>query len=117
MVTRYAVSPDGLRWTDLARCCAAVRPLGRAGDWVTAGAGHWPPATALYDGGPALPRTGRRRPVWPAGGRHPAAGRRRTDCTSPDSDGALRYVSVGPLLDGRTRFYFEAARADGSTTS
>jgi hypothetical protein len=33
---------------------------------------------------------------------------------SPDTDGSLRYVSAVPLPGGRTRFYFEAARSDGS---
>jgi hypothetical protein len=32
---------------------------------------------------------------------------------SPESDGAFRYACAVPLPDGRTRFYFEAARADG----
>ena len=37
----------------------------------------------------------------------PAAG-------SPYSDGGLRYATAVPLPDGRTRFYFEAARPDGA---
>ena len=75
------------------------------------------PLTVLYDGRATRRRqldetTGLARrasagslvPVGDAPGRQ----------SHPKSDGALRYVSAVPLPDGRTRFYFEAARADGS---
>jgi hypothetical protein len=115
MLTRYATSSDGLSWQDHGPVLA-----GTPGRWDSRGARvtavlDLDPLTVLYDGrasaaanwfettGLAQQVDGRLQPV----GDGPIA-------ASPESDGALRYVSAVPLGDGRTRFYFEAARRDGS---
>jgi hypothetical protein len=115
MITRYASSVDGLDWHD-----QGVALQGTPGSWDARGARitailSESPLTVLYDGcasaaenwyertGLARERDGSLVPV----GDTPVA-------ESPDTDGSLRYVSAVPLPDGRTRFYFEAARSDGS---
>ena len=114
MVTAYATSADGLVWAGRGDVLA-----GTPGGWDARGARvtavlSRDPLTVLYDGradaasnwfeqtGIAQEMDGRlqARP-------HPVA-------VSPAGDRALRYVSVVGLPDGRRRFYFEAARADGS---
>jgi hypothetical protein len=114
MTTRLLTSPDGLSWTDVGEVLA-----GRPGRWDARGARVTAvlsarPLTVLYDGRPDAESN------W-----HETTGVARWDgirlvadeedpVASPFSDGAWRYASAVPLLDGRTRFYVEAARPDGA---
>jgi hypothetical protein len=115
MWTAYATSADGLEWTVQRD---VLRPT--PGTWDARGTRVTAvlaadPLTVLYDGrataeanwfettGIAEERGGLLVPV----GTGPSL-------VSPEGDGAFRYVSVVPLDDGTSRFYFEAARSDGS---
>ena len=115
MISRCATSIDGLAWHD-----QGVALRGTPGSWDARGARitailSESPLTVLYDGRASAAenwceRTGLAREqdgVLVPVGDAPVA-------QSPDTDGSLRYVSAVPLPGGRTRFYFEAARSDGS---
>jgi hypothetical protein len=114
MSTWHATSDDGLVWRHGREVLR-----GRAGEWDARGARatavvSLSPLTMLYDGRPtaeanwfettgvAVEHDGLLIPVD------------AEPIRSPESDGAFRYASAVPLPDGRTRFYFEAARADGA---
>jgi hypothetical protein len=115
MTTWSATSRDGLDWKVTGEVLR-----GTAGSWDSRGTRvsavvSTNPLTVLYDGrssaaanwfettGLARYDGGRLRTV----GDGPVA-------VSPYSDGALRYVTAVDVGDGRRRFYFEAARADGA---
>ena len=114
MTTRVLTSDDGLDWVDAGEVLA-----GRVGRWDARGARvttvvSQRPLVVLYDGRPDAASN------W-----HETTGVARWDgrrlvaddedpVSSPYSDGAWRYASAVRLPDGRTRFYVEAARADGA---
>jgi hypothetical protein len=115
MITRYATSVDGLHWRDQGEVLR-----GRPGSWDARGTRvtailDLDPLTVLYDGRATaaenwFERTGLAREQ--DGSLVPIFGPPVAE--SPVSDGSLRYVSAVALPNGRTRFYFEAARPGGS---
>ncbi|HYI55266.1 MAG TPA: hypothetical protein VEX57_14965 [Microlunatus sp.] len=115
MWTAYATSVDGLSWTVERE---VLRPS--PGTWDARGARVTAvltsePLTVLYDGRATaeanwFETTG----IAEERGDHLVPTGDGPAVVSPEGDGAFRYVSVVPLPDGRTRFYFEAARTDGS---
>ena len=115
MTTAYATSTDGLSWHWHGE---VLRPI--PGTWDQRGARMTTilssePLVVLYDGRASaednwFEQTGiarERNGALAADPDGPAA-------RSPYSDGALRYACAVSLPDGRTRFYFEAASADGA---
>lgn len=126
MTTEYATSPDGLHWT-----WQGTAISGRPGEWdsrgtrVTAvrlgkgGEGGATKVMAYYDGRATAAenyeeRTGLAIGAKPAAllatsppGDGPAV-------SSPYAGGALRYLDLVDLPDGRTRLYYEMAQPDGS---
>jgi hypothetical protein len=117
MTTRYATSRDGLRWS-----WKGIALSGRPGAWDERGAritsvvqGPAGPV-AYYDGrATAAENFFERTGLALADG--PGVFRAISDVpevTSPEGDGALRYLSVVALPDGGYRLYYEASRTDGA---
>jgi hypothetical protein len=116
MITRYACGVDGLDWHD-----QGVVLRGTPGSWDARGARitailNESPLTVLYDGrASAAENAGMSGPAWPVSATDHSCwsvmlqSQNLRTLTAP-----LRYVSAVPLPNGRTRFYFEAARSDGS---
>jgi hypothetical protein len=115
MTTRRLTSADGLVWTDHGEVLH-----GTAGSWDARGARVTTvigedPLTVLYDGRPdAESNWYERTGVATWDGERLVPDDRIAPLSSPFGKGALRYASAVPLPDGRTRFYFEAARPDGA---
>jgi hypothetical protein len=116
MTTRAAHSRDGLTW-ELGPEVLQPRP----GTWDSRGARvtavlSADPLAVLYDGRASaeanwFERTG---VAFADGDGELLVADEAEPTGSPYSDGALRYVSVVPLPDGRTRLYYELARPDGA---
>jgi hypothetical protein len=115
MTTSYLTSSDGLSWHERGEVLR-----GTPGGWDARGARLTTvrarePLRVLYDGRASaeanwFETTGL---AVQQGSELVAVGGGPL-CASPEGNHALRYASAVPLPDGRTRFYFEAARADGS---
>ncbi len=121
MTTDYATSPDGLRW---AWHGTALAP--RPGRWdargvrVTAVLAHGDTLEAAYDGRATAEQnweemTGLATGTPGADGRYgPLTAVGAPPVRSRFGGGAVRYLSVVPLPDGRTRIYYEVSRPDGA---
>jgi hypothetical protein len=115
MITRYLTSADGLAWADRGQVLGP-----RAGEWDARGARvatvlSTSPLTVLYDGrADAASNWYERTGVARWDGERLVPDDAVAPIGSPFSDGALRYAAAVRLEDGRTRFYFEAARPDGA---
>jgi hypothetical protein len=115
MSTAYLTSHDGLSWTDHGEVLR-----GRPGEWDARGARvttvlGLDPLVLLYDGrATASANWFERTGIAREGADGALVGSAEPVVLSPEGTGAFRYASAVPLPDGRTRFYFEAARADGS---
>jgi hypothetical protein len=117
MWTEYASSPDGLSWTWHGR---ALEP--RPGEWDARGvrvtAVRFTPdgVVACYDGRASAAENFEERTGLACG---PGPAALAAIGTAPAAQSAaaghgLRYVSVLPLGDGRSRLYYELTRADGA---
>ena len=118
MISHFLTSADGLTWTDHGPALG-----GTAGSWDARGARitavlDEAPLTVLYDGRASAADNwhevtgiaGEIGGVLVPLGDAPVA----MSTEGAMGDPALRYVSVVRRSDGRARFYFEAARRDGS---
>lgn len=121
MTTDYATSPDGVQWA-----WRGTVLTGRAGAWDARGAR----VTAVLAGGDRLQAAYDGRATaeqnWeeltglatgelgPDGTFGPLRATGAEPVRSPYGGGGVRYLSVVPLPDGRTRIYYEVTRPDGA---
>jgi hypothetical protein len=115
MSTWHAASDDGLAWR------IGPEPVleGRRGEWDERGARatavlSLDPLALLYDGRPTAEANWFETTGVAVQRDDRLVALDAEPIRSPESDGAFRYASAVPLPDGSTRFYFEAARADGA---